>query len=64
MAGSRSSQSQQSDDVVSPAVVRYVLGVLHGMDRKRRVQDYLIGLSYYDDLSTEELWLGEYDLAV
>lgn len=42
----------------------YVLGVLHGMDRERRVQDYLISLYHYDDLSTEELWLGEYDLVL
>ncbi|MFB7590907.1 hypothetical protein [Streptomyces sp. NPDC056169] len=32
------------------------------MDRERRVQDYLIALYHYDDLSTEELWLGEHDL--
>ena len=64
MAGSRSSQSQQTGDVVCLAVVVYVLGVLHGMDRERRVQDYLIALYHYDDLSTEELWLGEHDLAI
>lgn len=62
MACSRSSQSQQSGAVVCLAVVVYVLGVLH--DRERRVQNYLIGLYHYDNLSTEELWLGEYDLAV
>ncbi|MFE9890495.1 hypothetical protein [Streptomyces scopuliridis] len=46
------------------AVVVYVLGVLHGMDGGWRVQDDLTGLYHYDDLWTEELWLGEYDLAV
>lgn len=61
MTGSRSSQSQQSGDVVCLAVVVYVQGVLHGMDRERRVRDYLIGLYHYDDLSTEKLWLSEYD---
>ncbi|MFF0481919.1 DNA cytosine methyltransferase [Streptomyces sp. NPDC004435] len=62
--GSRSSQFQQSGDVVCPAVAAYVLGVLHGVDWERRVRDYLTGLYHYDDLWTDEPWPEEYDLAV
>ncbi|MFJ4908533.1 DNA cytosine methyltransferase [Streptomyces sp. NPDC093249] len=63
--GSRSSQFQQSADVVCPAVAAYVLGVLHGMDWERRVRDYLTGLYHYADLWEEEpASPGRFSLAV
>ncbi|MGW1275554.1 DNA cytosine methyltransferase [Streptomyces tsukubensis] len=62
--GSRSSQFQQSGDVVCPAVAAYVLAAIHGIDWEPLVRDYLFGLYQYRDLWADgEPGPGGYGLA-